>query len=178
MSFKELVLSDLKINPMDLIGKDWWLITAGNENNGYNTMTAAWGSIGAIWDKKINGKKTITPIVSIYIRPQRYTKVFMDKEDYFTLSVFDDSYKKTLGYLGRVSGKDENKIEKAGLTPLFSDNTTYFKEAKMVFVCKKIYMDRLKEESFIDENIILENYSDKDFHYQYIGEILKVYVKE
>ena len=46
---KELPVKELIINPFTLISDEWLLITAGNEKNGYNTMTACWGHIGAIW---------------------------------------------------------------------------------------------------------------------------------
>ena len=50
MGLKEISLDELRLNPMTLIGREWMLVTAGNEERGYNTMTAAWGHLGAIWD--------------------------------------------------------------------------------------------------------------------------------
>lgn len=41
MNFKELAVQELKLNPMTMIGGNWWLITAGAKESGYNTMTAA-----------------------------------------------------------------------------------------------------------------------------------------
>ena len=41
MSFTEIKAEELKDNPFDLIGKQWMLITAGNEEK-CNTMTASW----------------------------------------------------------------------------------------------------------------------------------------
>lgn len=40
MSFTEIKAEGLKDNPFDLIGKQWMLITAGNEEK-CNTMTAS-----------------------------------------------------------------------------------------------------------------------------------------
>ena len=178
MSLTEIDITELSINPITMIGAEWWLLTAGNVVDGCNTMTAAWGSIGAIWDRKVNNRKTILPTITVFVRPQRYTKDFIDKEELFTLSVFDSEYKKVLGYLGSHSGRDENKIEKAGLNPVFDYDTTYFEEAKMVFICRKIYRGEIKEHEFIDISIIDENYPAKDFHHMYIGEIIKVLVRE
>ena len=156
-----------------MISDEWMLLTAGNKDDGFNTMTVSWGHLGAIWG---HGKGKPTAIV--YVRPQRYTKIFMEKETYFTLSVFSPEYKKALGYLGTHSGKYENKIEKVGLTPVFCDETTCFKEAKLVFVCKKLYAAPLIEHGFLDKTIITDNYPEKDFHTAYIGEIIKVYENE
>ena len=48
MSFKEVSVSDLSFNPFTKIGKEWMLITSGDENK-WNTMTASWGFVGVIW---------------------------------------------------------------------------------------------------------------------------------
>lgn len=120
---KEINYKDLKFNPFNLIGGEWMLITAGNEHS-CNTMTASWGHLGCLWGKN-------DPSVVIYIRESRYTKEFVDKEPYFTLCVMDKSFKKQMAYLGSTSGRDENKIAKAGLTPVYADNSVYFEEAKV-----------------------------------------------
>ena len=86
MSFTEIKAEELKDNPFDLIGKQWMLITAGNEEK-CNTMTASWGAMGVMW-----GKNAVT----VYIRPQRYTKEFVDAEDMYTLSFFKEEYRKAL----------------------------------------------------------------------------------
>ena len=170
MSLKAIDMKELKFNPMTLIGKEWMLVSAGNEKS-FNTMTAQWGHLGAIW----NGDM---PTSVIYLRPQRYTRSCVDKENYYTLSFFDEAYKKDLMYLGTHSGLDEDKLAKTSLTPVFSDESVYFKEAKMVFVCRKVYRGKLHEESFVDQDILKKNYPEHDFHYVYIGEIVKAYVNE
>lgn len=170
MGLKAIDMKELKFNPMTLIGKEWMLVSAGNEKK-FNTMTAQWGHLGAIW----NGDM---PTSVVYIRPQRYTNEFVDKEDYYTLSFFDESYKKDLLYLGTHSGRNEDKLSKTKLTPIFSEGTVYFKEAKLVFVCRKVYKGKLHEEGFVDESILNRNYPERDFHYVYIGEIVKAYVND
>ena len=64
------------------ISKQWMLITAGPEKN-CNTMTASWGGLGILWGK---------PVSTIYIRPQRYTREFVEREDYYTLSFLPEQY--------------------------------------------------------------------------------------
>lgn len=169
---KEIHFSELQLNPMSMIAGEWMLITAGTEGS-YNTMTASWGHLGSIW-----GHGGGTPTTCVYVRPQRYTKEFMDREQLYTLCVFPPEYKKALGYLGSRSGRDEDKVAKTGLTPVFADGTTFFAEAKLVLVCRKLYRAPLVEEGFVDKAIVEENYPNRDFHDLYIGEILKVYVNE
>ncbi len=178
MEFKEIKINEYNGNPMTMFGEDWALVAAGNEQNGYNAMTIAWGHLGAIWDRNTSTGKIIIPTAEVYIRPQRYTKEFIDREELFTISSFDESYRKSLGYMGSHSGREEDKIAKAGLTPVFADDTTYFEEAKIIFICRKIYQDTLIDNGFLDKKIMDDNYPKKDYHERYVGEIVKILVKE
>ena len=114
----------------------------------------------------------------IFLRPQRYTKEFVDREELFTLSVFPEEYKKDLGLLGRVSGRACDKVAQTQLTPVFAEDTTYFAQAKLVLVCKKLYRGTLTEEGFLDKSILDEHYPNRDLHDFYVGQILKVLVAE
>lgn len=178
MSFKSISVQDLSLNPMTMIGSEWWLITAGNTVDGYNAMPASWGHLGAIWERPSEKAHRGLPTAIVYLRPQRYTKELMDREEVFTLSVFDKTYQKELLYLGTHSGRHENKIAFAGLTPIHTNDITYYEEAKMVFVCRKIYHAPLLETGFVDKSLVENNYKMKDFHEMYVGEIINVLVKE
>lgn len=48
MGWKEIKPEELNVNPFTAIGKEWMLITAGDETH-CNTMTASWGGMGVIW---------------------------------------------------------------------------------------------------------------------------------
>ncbi len=168
-------MNALCVNPMAMIGSEWMLIAAGTEQGGYNAMTASWGHLGAIWDRPDNVGHVGLPTAVIYLRPQRYTKEFVDREPRFTLSVFDGAYKQALSYLGAHSGRDGDKIAHVGLTPVFMDETVCFQEAKLTLVCRKLYHAPLVESGFVDAALISHNYPNKDFHEMYVGEILKAY---
>lgn len=169
MPLKQVNYRDLAFNPFTMISDEWMLLTAGKNPADFNTMTVSWGHLGAIWGH--GGGK---PTAVVYVRPQRYTKQFIDREDFFSLCVFDQKYKNDLKYLGTHSGKDQNKLTNTSLTPIYADNTTYFEQAKLVFVCKKIYTSHIEENGFIDKTILPDHYPKKDFHSTYIGEIIKV----
>lgn len=169
---KEIDVKELQINPMTMIAKEWMLLTAGTRESGYNTMTCSWGHLGSIW-----GRGGGMPTAICYVRPQRYTKIFMDREELYTLSFFADR-KRELAYLGSHSGRDEDKVEKAGLTPVHEQGYTYFAEAKLVLVCRKLYRAPLKEEYFLDASVVEEHYPEKDFHDLYIGQIVKVLAED
>lgn len=169
---KKIHIDDLHMDPVVAIPKEWMLLTAGCEARGYNTMTASWGHMGGIW-----GHGGGLPTTVIYVRPQRYTKEFVDREELYTLCFFSEDYKKDLAYLGRNSGRDGDKVAKTGLTPVFGEGYTYFAEAKVVLVCRKLYRAPIIEEGFFDKSIIDDCYPNKDFHDMYIGQIVEVLVE-
>lgn len=165
MKFKKVEKKDLQLSPVRMFADDWPLLTAGDDKNGYNTMTIAWGHIGAIWNK---------PTIIVYVRPQRYTKEFVDSGELFTVSVLPSEYQEALAYLGKTSGRDEDKVKKANITPVFDKGTTYFEEAELVFVCRKLYQSRIKEEGFVQHSLSDQMYPEKDFHTMYVGEIVEI----
>lgn len=168
MSHKVIPIEDLSFNPFLKIGKEWMLITAGDLNS-FNTMTASWGSFGVLWGKNI---------ATCYIRPQRYTRKFIDSNEFFTLSFFSEHYREALEICGKYSGKDIDKVKLAGLTPIQSDKyrVVYFREGDLIFICRKIYYQDFNPENFLDETIQL-NYPWKDYHRMFIGEIVEVLMK-
>ena len=163
--FKEINPKEIDTNLIKAIADEWMLISAG-DCEGYNMMTASWGFAGEIW-----GNDSVIAM----IRPQRYTMEFVDKKDYFTLSFYGDN-KEIHKVCGSKSGRDVNKTELTGLTPVFTDDTVYFDEARLVLVCKKQYVGQLKEEDFTDKESL--KWYNNDYHYMIIGKIEKVLVKE
>ena len=104
------------------------------------------------------------------IRPTRHTYGFMEKSQDFSLSFFEDRYRDVLNYCGTKSGKDVDKIAGTGLTPVFDDGAIYFEEARLVIICRKIYVQDIVPGNFLDQGI--DNYyPGKDYHRMYMGEI-------
>ena len=169
MAFKEAAVESLKFNTFTKIWKEWMLITAGDEKK-HNTMTASWGGVGIMWGKQV---------VTAYIRPQRYTKEFVDAEGLFTLSFYSEKYRNALNICGSKSGRDCDKEKEAVLTPMYVDGTTAFEEADMVFVCRKLYRQEMAPEYFTQDDRLDETwYPNKDYHVMYMAEIVKVLVRE
>lgn len=165
--FNEIAPEQLADNTFEAIGKKWMLVTAGNAEQS-NTMTASWGGLGVMFGKNV---------AYVVIRPHRYTREFVDREDTFSLSFLDKSYRKQLNYLGAVSGRDEDKIMKSGLTLDYEGGTPYFKEAETVLICHKLVRQPLDEASMLDKKLDFSFYPTKDYHILYIAEITKVLKK-
>lgn len=164
---KEINPEELNINPFEDIKNDWFLITA-KKHDYVNTMTASWGMVGNMWGK---------PSVMIVIRESRYTKEFVDSGDCFSICFFE-GYKKELGYLGKVSGRDCDKIKDCNLTVDFIDGVPYFKEASKVLICQKSYQTTIKDKDIIDSTVMDRWYPTKDMHDIYFGYVLKAFVKK
>lgn len=165
--FKEIKFDEIKNELLEKLKKDFALVTAGKEND-LNTMTVSWGAFGELWHKDM---------ATIYIRENRYTLKYLDKEDYFTITFYGKDYKNELLLCGTKSGKDIDKVKETGFT-IFYDKAPYFKEASIVLICKKVSKTYFKDIEIYDENIINDNYNDNDYHYAYSGIIEKVLVKE
>ena len=73
MAFREIDIRGLSLNPFTRFGDDWALVTAGDES-GLNTMTVSWGQMGTLWGRDV---------VTVYIRPSRHTKAFVDAAERF-----------------------------------------------------------------------------------------------
>lgn len=163
-NFEQISPLDLNESAFRMIGKEWMLITAGDMES-WNTMTASWGGMGELWFK---------PVVFTFIRPQRYTREFVEKKPTFTLSFFDPNYRQALSFCGANSGRDCDKAAETGLTPFATqENSVAFEEARLVLECRKMYFQDLKPEQFLVPEIEA-NYPNKDYHRMYVGEVLRV----
>ena len=165
---KQIEAVQIKENLIKLISEDWMLVSAGDSGK-WNTMTASWGGMGFIWNK---------PVACAVIRPQRYTLEVVEKKDVYSLCFFDESYRKMLSVAGSKSGRDMDKMNGLGLTPVFENGTVWFEEAKLVLLCRKKYADDLRAENFIDKSIVKDVYGKNDFHRFFLGVIEKAYIRE
>ena len=160
--FDSKAVTEISENAIKIVGLDSMLITAGKKDD-FNTMTAAWGGLGYLWKK---------PVAFIFIRPQRYTFQFVEKNEDFTLCFFEPRYENVLEYCGNHSGRDTDKLKFTGLSPIETDRgNIVFSQARLILECRKWYSDDLKPEHFLDPKI-KKIYPIGDYHRMYIGEII------
>ena len=147
----------------------WALLTAGTKD-AYNSMTIGWGGMGTLWGK---------PVVTVYVKPSRYTYKFLNDNEYFTVSFYSEEYRKALAVMGSKSGRDCDKVKEAGLTPKFLEKSTTFEQADVTILCKKIYYDDMIMERF---HYDAQKFYDKERnegreqypHRMYIGEVIEI----
>ena len=149
---------------LSLFDKKWALVTAGGMD-AFNTMTISWGGMGTLWS---------TPVATVYVKPVRYTHEFMDKNEFFTLSFFDEKYRRALGLLGSRSGRDCDKVALSGLTPFaLTENAVGFREAETTILCRKIYRQDLDINN-IPDFAVNTYYRTEEPHTMYVGEIIEI----
>ncbi len=156
------------IDPVAAMRENWYLVTAEKDGKA-NTLTAGWGALGNVWEKKV---------AIVYIRPQRHTKKFMDASGRFTMTFFDGRQQE-MGFLGSNSGADvPDKIEKSGLHLVYVDGQPTFEEGKVVLNCKILYSQAQLPENFADQELADTNFPDKDYSVMYVAEIEAAYKLE
>ena len=151
------------------------ILSAGDKNH-YNSMAIEWGSIGVSWKK---------PIFTVYVKDERYTYEFMQKSEYFTVSIINKKlFKKFANIYGTKSGRDINKEKEAGTHIQFlDDGGITFEEAEEVYVCKMLAKAFIKDEdsypelkAFYEER--KEYFKTMKPHGIFIGEIVGHYVRK
>lgn len=163
-----------KISPEEIekvikrIGKDWMLICTRDEENGkLNAMTASWGAMGVLWNKNI---------CVCFVRPERHTHKLLGENELFSIAFMDEMYREALRFCGRESGRDVDKLRACGLDTERVDGVDVISDASLALVCKKLYVDELKENCFLDKSL-LKNYENGGYHTVYVCEIVGAYTK-
>jgi flavin reductase (DIM6/NTAB) family NADH-FMN oxidoreductase RutF len=164
MTREPIPLTELYLPPFGAWEPGWFLLTAGENRPGaFNSMTVSWGALGVIWGR---------PLAIAVVRPQRYTRQFMDQHTTFSLCAFDEQYRPALNLLGTQSGRDTRKMEQCGLTPIGLTQIACpgFAEAQLILECRKTYFDDLRPEHFLADYIAALYRGD--YHRMYFGEVL------
>ncbi|MFR7825374.1 MAG: flavin reductase, partial [Odoribacter splanchnicus] len=118
-------------------------------------------------------------VAFIFIRPERYTYEFIEKNDMLTLSFLGSGNRSIYNICGSKSGRDTDKIKESGLLPLTTpDGNVTFEQARLTLECRKLYGQLLSPEHFIDKSLPDKWYGAQgNFHKVYVVEILKVWEK-
>ncbi len=165
--FKSVKISEAFANPIEKIGSDWTLISAGTPEK-FNMMTASWGGVGFMWNK---------PVAFVFIRPNRYTFEFVEGRDEFAMSFFRPEDKRILSYCGSHSGRDVDKARECALTPFATERgNVAFAQAASFFECRKIYAQEMDAKCFLDSAPLEKWYgADNPMHKMFVAEIVSAF---
>lgn len=175
MSKKEVQFPQYTAEMLQTLKEGRVLLVAKGKEGKPNPMTIAWGSIMFAWNK---------PIFVAMVRGSRHTYKLIEESNSFTVNFFTDKYKKEMGFCGSKSGRDYNKFEETGLTPISGKAVTIpvIEEAFLNVECKVINKEKMNpeflEKSIMDQYYSLDNTPGKDLHMFYFGEIVAMYTED
>lgn len=91
------------LNPVPAV-----MVSVTDKDGRSNIITVAWA--GTVC--------TNPPMVSISVRPSRYSYKMIEDTGEFVINLTNESLVKSCDYCGVVSGRDVDKFKKTGLTPI------------------------------------------------------------
>jgi len=132
------------------------LLVTGNGREKKNVMTIGWMEIGFLWRE---------PVVTIAVRPSRYSYKLLNEHNEFTINVMPDDNAKIIEFCGAQSGSYCDKFKEMKLNAKNSKNvkTVSIKEAQMTIECKIIHRNKINQETLSDL-VTARYYSKADFH--------------
>ena len=114
----------------------------------------------------------------VFIRPERYTREFVDAKGAFTLSFLGEEHKTAHKIFGAKSGRDIDKVAATGLTPYFTDlGNPCLEESRLTLECKTLYVTKMDKDHFVDPALYEKWYSAMagNPHNVYVAEILNAW---
>lgn len=146
-----------------------------------NTMTIAWGALGIEW---------AVPVFITFVRENRYTHQMLEEHPEFTINIpYGEFDKKILGICGTRTGREDDKIQLAGLTVVEPEviSVPAIKEMPLTLECRVIYKQDQNPQAITEENKrqfypqdVEGSFhgSNRDYHTAYYGEIVAAYIVE
>lgn len=128
------------------------IVSVADRDGRYNLLTIAWA--GTVC--------TNPPMVSISVRPERYSYPILRETGEFVINLTTRELTYATDYCGVKSGRDVDKFEKLGLTPLPGDKVRapLLKESPVNIECKVVQMMPLGS------------------HHMFLGEVAAVHADE
>ncbi len=171
--FKQVSPEEVSDNVFTLVGKDFFIITAGKKAH-YNSMIGSGGGMGMLF------KKHTTWCV---LRTDRYTLELIREEQTYTMSYFPKEQKEQMLFLGSKSGRDSEKMKEVELTSVQTPSGDMsFKEARLIIECKLTQITTPDPTDFCTQeakDYINEAYKDASDYRNYVfGEITHAWIRE
>ena len=96
-----------------------------------NAMTAGWLQLGGLWGK---------PVLTIAVRPERYTYGLLNAVGEFTVNVPGKELEEAVEVCGEVSGREVDKFARCGMTAVAGRmiSVPTIGEALITYECKVI----------------------------------------
>ena len=171
--FNKISPEDISDDIFTLVGKDFFAVTAGNEQK-YNSMVCSGGGMGLLFRK---------PVAWCVLQQTRFTLELIMKEQAFSISYFPDEYKEQMMFLASKTGRDSDKMKEVELKSIKTPcGNISFEEARLILDCKLLQVTTPDINDFYTEEAkdwINEMYKDANEIRKFVfGEITHVWKKK
>ncbi len=146
------------------------LLVTGRNFNEKNIMTIGWIQFGIVWQE---------PIVTIYVRPSRFSYKYLQNHNEFTLNILSEKYLDQIVICGSKSGSFCDKFEETGLTPAASKtvSTPSIKEAEIILECKSLFKTDIEKDK-LNDLISARYYANNDYHQEITASIINIKINK
>jgi len=146
------------------------LLVSRDKEGRPNAMTIGWAQIGIIWGRRI---------MSVMVRPSRYTYQCLEVSRDFTVCVPYPDQTDEVMFCGTQSGRDHDKFAECGFTAMPSEglNSPYIDECGVCYQCQVVNHADFVPERLMPE-ICHQCYGSGDYHRIYFGQILRLVADE
>jgi flavin reductase (DIM6/NTAB) family NADH-FMN oxidoreductase RutF len=152
---------------MKLMADPGVLLTSVDQQGRPNVMTIGWCNLGIVWGK---------PVFIVYVRPSRFTYTNLDQTPEFVVNVISQEMSRAAAICGVKSGRTENKIKLAGLTPAPARKVSppIIEGGLLYYECRIIHHNETDKET-LNKDILKMYFPGGDLHRIYFGEIVECY---
>lgn len=167
MERKKADYTELFVPTMQKLPSPGLLLGVYQPDGKANIMTIGWYTMGFSWGM---------PLVTVMVRPSRYTYQGMEHSGCFTVNVPTAKMNKAMAICGSKSGRDIDKFTACGLTQEKAQNVLApcVAECPIVYECQIVHASDVLPERLSDE-IITSAYNDGDYHRIYFGKLIATY---
>ena len=139
------------------------LLLASTRSDGQsNAMTIGWATPGIIWG---------LPIMTVLVRPSRYTYSFIEDSQVFTVNVPTAEMRGLVQLCGTRSGRDVDKLSQVATSMGQNVSCVTIDTCPLVYECQVVHWNDVQPGNLLPE-IIAGSYPRGDFHRLYYGKIL------
>jgi flavin reductase (DIM6/NTAB) family NADH-FMN oxidoreductase RutF len=167
MNKQPIKLFDYWQETIDALTREGVLLCSVDSGGKPNVMTIGWLMGGVIWSK---------PILTVLVRPSRYTYSRLNDISEFTVNVLPASFAEAIQHCGTASGRDGDKFAHTGLKPVAAQKVRVpvIEEGVAHYECRVVHTNEVIPAN-LAADIKASAYVNGDFHRVYFGEVLAAY---
>lgn len=152
---------------LDLLSKGGLLLAASRGDGRSNAMTIGWASFGVVWG---------LPVLTVLVRPSRFTYSFIEESQVFTVNVPLPEMKGFVQLCGTQSGRDVDKLAQVKTSIGQTVDCVTIDACPVVYECQVVHWNDVIPANLAPK-VDARAYAKGDYHRLYYGQILGVFAQ-